>query len=67
MTRQELIDAMDQGKTVHWHNKGYICYRNDGGEYLNTFTPTKNTIGIFHRDGIGMNIKPEDCFIAGEE
>lgn len=67
MTRQEFISAMDQGKVVHWHNKGYICYRSESGEYLKTFTPNNHTIGIFHRDGVGMNITLEDCYIAFEE
>lgn len=64
MTKKELIKAMDEGKTVHWHNKGYICYRTKCGEYLKTFRPNSHTIGIFHKDGIGMNIYPKDCFIA---
>lgn len=66
MTRQEFIKAMDQGKKVHWHNRGYICYRDKGGEYLKTFTPNGHTIGIFHRDGVGMNITLADCYIAHE-
>jgi hypothetical protein len=63
MTRQELIDAMDAGKQVRWMNDGYICYRTEYGEYLKTFTPNDYTIGIFHRDGVGMNVDPKDCYI----
>lgn len=63
MTRQELIDAMDAGEQVRWMNDGYICYRTECGEYLKTFTPNDYTIGIFHRDGVGMNVDPKDCYI----
>lgn len=63
MTRQELIDAMDAGKQVRWMNDSYICYRSKYGEYLQTCTHNDSTIGIFHRDGVGMNVNPKDCYI----
>lgn len=63
MTRQELIDAMDAGKDVRWASDIYLCYRDSIGQYLNTCTINDSTIGIFHRDGIGMNIDPADCYV----
>ena len=63
MTREELIDAMDSGLDVRWMNDGYKCYRDTSGEYLKTFTHNQHTIGIFHRDGIGMNVNPADCYL----
>ena len=62
MTRQELINAMDEGKAVRWMHDGYICYKDKSGQYLKTFEHNNHTIGIFHRDGIGMNINPADCY-----
>lgn len=67
MTKQELIDAMELGLPVKWKNDGYICYKGKCGEYLKTFIHNDHTIGIFHRDGVGMNIDPSDCYILGEE
>lgn len=67
MTRQQLIDAMDAGLDVRWHNDGYVCYLDTSGQYLKTFTPNGYTIGIFHRDGAGMNITPSDCYIKAPQ
>jgi hypothetical protein len=33
------------------------------GQYLKTFIYNDYTIGIFHRDGVGMNLDPSDCYI----
>ncbi len=63
MTRQELIDAMDKGLPVRWMNDGYECYKDTSGQYLKTFIHNGHTIGIFHRDNVGMNVNPEDCYI----
>ena len=67
MTRQELIKAMDDGLQVRWKNDGYKCYKDTfqsgNSEYRKTFTPNGYTIGIFHRDNIGMNLDPADCYI----
>tara|TARA_R110000765_G_scaffold313756_2_gene406699 strand:+ start:178 stop:453 length:276 start_codon:yes stop_codon:yes gene_type:complete len=63
MTRTELIAAMDAGLPVRWMNDGYECYKDTTGEYLKTFTPNDHTIGIFHRDGVGMNVDASDCYI----
>lgn len=63
MTRSELIAAMDTGKAVRWKNDGYELYLDTSGQYLKTFTPNNHTIGVFHRDGVGMNVDPADCYI----
>jgi hypothetical protein len=63
MTREELVEAMNAGLPVRWKNDGYVCYLDTSGQYLKTFTPNDHTIGIFHRDGIGMNVDPADCYI----
>ena len=63
MTREELVEAMNAGLPVRWKKDGYVCYLDTSGQYLKTFTPNDHTIGIFHRDGIGMNVDPADCYI----
>ena len=62
MTREQLIRAMDEGKKVYDGNIGYECYKTECGEYLVTYRPNGYTIGIFHQDGAGMNVHPENCF-----
>ena len=64
MTRQELIDAMDQGLPVKWMNSGYDCYKDTEGQYIKASRSSGHTIGIFHKDNIGMNIDAEDCYIS---
>jgi hypothetical protein len=67
MTRNELIEAMNLGKDVRWSNNLYSCYLNTypsgETEYLVTCSSNDYTIGIFHKDGIGMNIDPKECYI----
>jgi hypothetical protein len=63
MNREELVAAMDAGLPVRWKNDGYQLFRGTSGEYLKTFKPNGWTIGVFHRDGIGMNVDPKDCYI----
>ena len=62
-SRDQLVNAMDAGRQVRWMHSGYICYRSKYGEYLKTCIHNDHTIGIFHRDGVGMNVKPQDCYI----
>jgi hypothetical protein len=63
MKLEELVAAMDAGLDVRWMNDGYVCYLDTSGKYLKTFIHNDYTIGIFHRDGIGMNVDPKDCYI----
>lgn len=65
-SRDQLVEAMDAEKQVRWMHSGYICYRSKYGEYLKTCIHNDHTIGIFHRDGVGMNVKPQDCYILEE-
>ena len=56
MTKEELIKAMDNSKEVRWKNDAYLCYKDKNGQYLLTYMFNDYTIGIFHRNGIGMNL-----------
>lgn len=63
MTREQLIAAMDDGLDVRSGNDGYKCYKDSLGQYLKTFTHNDYTIGVFHRDMIGMNVNLSECYI----
>ena len=63
MTREQLIAAMDAGLDVRSGNDGYKCYKDCLGQYLKTFTHNDYTIGVFHRDMIGMNVDLSKCYI----
>jgi hypothetical protein len=57
-------DTFQSGNVVKMLN-GYLVadYGKACSEYRKTFTPNGDTIGIFHRDNIGMNLDPADCYI----
>ena len=63
MNREELVAAMDAGLPVRWKNDGYQLHLDTSGEYLMSHETNGWTIGVFHRDGIGMNVDPKDCYI----
>ena len=67
MTKEELIKAMANSKEVRWKNDAYLCYKDENGQYLLTYMFNDYTIGIFHRDGIGMNLDPKDCYIKNSK
>ena len=69
MTREELIDAMDNNKEIRWQNDNYRLYKSDiTNKYLITSQFIVYTFCIFHRDGDGMNVDPKECYIKdGEE
>jgi len=64
MSREELIIAMDDGKEVRWQNDNYKLYKDNIGQYLITSQFNNYTIGIFHKTGDGMNVNPEECYLA---
>jgi hypothetical protein len=64
MTLQEIKQAVDAGKRVHWSNAGYAVTRDRPGQYLITFKKNDSTIGLTNRDGTRLNGKPDEFFIA---
>lgn len=62
-SREYLIELMDQNRDVRWKTDIYKCYKDKLGQYLCTWGRNNHTIGIFHQDGVGMNIDPKDCYI----
>lgn len=68
MQLEEIKMAVDQGKTVHWVNEGYTVVA-AGGDYLigwmaGTGHRAENYIGLTHRDGVTLNGRPAEFFLA---
>lgn len=64
MTLAEIKAAVEAGKTVHWSNTGYVVTKDRLGQFLITFSSNGSTIGLTWADGVTMNGKPEEFFIA---
>lgn len=64
MTIEEIKTAVDAGKPVRWSHDGYHVTRDSLGQYLITFQPNQNTIGLTNRAGDKLNGQPKDFYIA---
>ena len=64
MTLDEIKSAVDAGKLVHWKNPAYVVIKDCIGQYLLTCRLNNDCIGLTHRDGVTLNGKPEDFFVA---
>lgn len=64
MTIQEIKDAVDAGKDVHWANSAYKVIKDNLGQYFIMFTPTKYCIGLTNLAGDRLNGSEEDFFIV---
>jgi hypothetical protein len=66
MNLQEIKDAVDAGKTVHWTNAGYKVILDNLGRYLieSEFSGSKSWIGLTWTDGVTLNGMEEDFFCA---
>lgn len=65
MTLQEIKDAISAGKKVHWANKGYeVVYNRNTDEYIIWCTSNDSCIGLVWGDGVTMNGKESEFFIA---
>lgn len=67
MTLDEIKQAVQDGKTVHWSNDIYkvICDRH--GQYLIKCTVNDNCIGLTWRDGVTMNGKPSEFYVTNPQ
>ena len=71
MTLQEIKNAVESGKTVHWATKAYTVLKDqlrDGTHqwliaYLHG-TANANYIGLTWMDGTTVNGRPEEFFIG---
>lgn len=67
MKLEQIKEAVQQGKTVHWSNTGYkvILSKTYKGEEQWLISHTNgHAIGLTWTDGITMNGKEEDFYIA---
>jgi hypothetical protein len=67
MNLEEIKTAIDEGETVHWSNSGYTVIRDYHGQYLiawNYGRQDANYVGLTWRDGVIMNGKPEEFYVA---
>lgn len=68
MTVDEIKQAVDEGKTVHWVNEAYKVIKNSkNGDYLIKCIPNKHCIGLTWVDGKTLNGKEEDFYEAEAE
>lgn len=64
MNLEEIKQAVNEGKKVHWSNTSYEVVKANNGEYLIECNLNKHCIGLTWMDGITMNGKEEDFFIG---
>jgi hypothetical protein len=71
MTLQEIKDAVEAGKTVHWATTAYTILKDqlrDGKhQWLIAYNHGQrdaNYVGLTWRDGITVNGRPEQFFIG---
>ena len=67
MTLEEIKAAIDANQTVNWANTGYRVHKDSLGQYLITFEPNGNTIGLTDRSGLRLNGDEAELFIAESE
>lgn len=64
MTLEEIKAAVLAGKTVHWANEGYKVLHHKG-QWDIVCTWNGHAIGLTWRDGVTVNGKPEEFYVAG--
>ena len=64
MTIEEIKAAVDAGLPVRWVHDGYHVTRDGLGQYLITFKPNQNCIGLTNRAGDCLNGQSDDFYIA---
>lgn len=63
MTVHEIKSAVDQGKIVHWSNRGYVVIKDSIGQYLIHCTMNDHYIGLTWMDDVTLNGAEEEFFI----
>ena len=67
MTLTEIKSAVLAGKTVHWKNEGYrVIHAPKIGEFLIRFDYNESMTGLTWADGVTMNEREEDFFVASK-
>ena len=63
MNLQEIKDAVDAGKVVHWNNDGYTVKLWAAGYFI-VCESNQNATRLTWADGVTMNEKEEDFYIG---
>jgi len=66
MNLDEIKAAVLAGKTVHWASEAYRVIRDSVGQWLIVCDMNGDCTGLTWRDGVTVNGKPEEFFVAGE-
>jgi len=64
MNIEDIKNAVNAGKTVHWANTGYVVRKDRLGQYLIVYLPNGSTIGLTNRAGTRLNGAEDDFFTA---
>ena len=64
MTLTEIKAVVESGKTVYAGSPGYIVLKDNLGQWLIKYRGSDYCIGLTHRDGVTLNGRPEDFWIA---
>lgn len=67
MQLDEIKAAVRAGKTVHWANPNYTVMEDSVGQWLIAYrhgSRDANYIGLTWQDGVTVNGKPHEFFIA---
>ena len=62
MNLQEIKQAIEEGKKVYWSNTSYEVIKGKF-DYLITYVPTGNAIGLTWQDGTTLNGNERDFFM----
>ena len=63
MTLEQIKQAVESGKTVHWSSGLYAVIKDSLGQFLIICKANGYCIGLTWRDGITLNGTPEQFFI----
>lgn len=63
LTSKQIKKAVDNSQIVHWANNGYTVKRSNKGDYYIQHH-SGSYIGLTWLDGVTLNGKPEEFYIA---
>lgn len=67
MTKQEIIQAVNEGKRVFWGNKSYEVIKDSKDQFLISYLNGKHCIGLYGEEGTKyenvLNGEESDFFI----
>lgn len=66
MTLDQIKQAVDEGRTVHWSNERYTVIKDNLGQYLIT-CDGGSTIGLTWKDGITLNGREDQFYMPTPE